>query len=400
MRDAAPGDRLWDVAGPARPGDRRDAARLAGGVRPGDGGRPRGAPGAPAARAAGARARLPAAALPGRGGAGAERRRRTAAGHARLAGAGGAHPGGARRLPGAGRRLRGDGARLRGRPDRRLAADPALARRAQPGRRPPLLRDRQRARGLPGGADPGRDRRGAVEFRTPVPRRTCKVDSGASGTSSGPAAFLVVAAVFSFVFAYGRYGADVGAAITLPLGAAVAAALLAGRPRLALLAFALPIPALAILSAADLLTGANAHLTSTVLDAEERRRRPRRRRRTACARRARASAARSSSSAFPSSSPPPRSPGCGRDRLAAWLRGLPAMRAGMLGALAATLVGTARQRLRRPPARDRRRLSARLRRLRLGRKRAPGCGPATSSRLNASCESPLSRHIPGVTRAA
>ena len=64
-------------------------------------------------------------------------------------------------------------------------------------------------------------------------------------TDRGPATFLVVAAIFTFVFAYGRYGADVGAAISLPLGAAVAAALLAGRRRLALLAFVLPIPALA-----------------------------------------------------------------------------------------------------------------------------------------------------------
>ncbi len=61
----------------------------------------------------------------------------------------------------------------------------------------------------------------------------------------GPAAFLVVALSFTFVFAYGRYGADVGAAISLPLGAAVAAALLAGRRDLALYAVLLPIPALA-----------------------------------------------------------------------------------------------------------------------------------------------------------
>ena len=155
-----------------------------------------------------------------------------------------------------------------------------------------------------------------------------------------PAAFLVVAAVFSFVFAYGRYGADVGAAIALPLGAAVAAALLAGRRRLALLAFALPIPALAILSAADLLTGANAHLTRTVLDAESggdvlavfghRLQRDGRA----------ASPGRSSSPACRSSSPPRRSPGCAATASPPGCAGLPAMRAGLLGALAATLVGT------------------------------------------------------------
>jgi hypothetical protein len=155
----------------------------------------------------------------------------------------------------------------------------------------------------------------------------------------GPAAFLVVAAIFSFVFAYGRYGADVGAAITLPLGAAVAAALLAGRPRLALLALALPLPALALLAAADLLTGANAHLTSTVLDAEgggdvlavvgDRLR-----------------------EAGESFGRPVLLAGLPvvfvaalvawlrRDRIASWLHPLPAMRAALLGALAATLVGT------------------------------------------------------------
>jgi hypothetical protein len=158
-------------------------------------------------------------------------------------------------------------------------------------------------------------------------------------TIRGPAVFLVVAAVFSFVFAYGRYGADVGAAITLPLGAAIAAAVLAGRPRLALLALALPLPALALLAAADLLTGANAHLTSTVLDAEsggdvlavfgERLR-----------------------EAGESFGRPVLLAGLPiviaaalfawlrRDRLEAWLSGVPAMRAGLLGALAATLVGT------------------------------------------------------------
>lgn len=155
----------------------------------------------------------------------------------------------------------------------------------------------------------------------------------------GPAAFLVVAVVFSFVFAYGRYGADVGAAITLPLGAAVAAALLANRRRLALLAFLLPLPALAILSAADLITGANAHLTRTVLDARS-------------GGDVLAVLGHRLSEAGASFGRPVLLVGLPivivaaavawmrRDRLAAWLSGLPTMRAGMLGALAATLVGT------------------------------------------------------------
>jgi hypothetical protein len=154
-----------------------------------------------------------------------------------------------------------------------------------------------------------------------------------------PAAFLVVAAIFTFVFAYGRYGADVGAAISLPLGAAVAAALLAGRQRLALLAFLLPIPALAILSVADLVTGANAHLTKTVLDAKS-------------GGDVLSVVGHRLSETVSSFARPVLVAGLPvviaaavfawlrRDRLAAWLSGLPAMRAGLLGALAATLVGT------------------------------------------------------------
>jgi hypothetical protein len=155
----------------------------------------------------------------------------------------------------------------------------------------------------------------------------------------GPAVFLVVAAVFSFVFAYGRYGADVGAAITLPLGAAVAAALLAGRRRLALCAFLLPLPALAILSLADLLTGANAHLTRTVLDAKS-------------GGDLLAVFGHRLSETVSSFARPVLLAGLPiaiaaatlvwvqRARVAAWLAGLPALRAALLGGLAATLVGT------------------------------------------------------------
>jgi hypothetical protein len=158
-------------------------------------------------------------------------------------------------------------------------------------------------------------------------------------TVRGPAAFLVVAAIFTFVFAYGRYGADVGAAISLPLGAAVAAALVAGRRDLALLAGLLPIPALLLLSAADLITGANAHLTKTVLDAKN-------------GGDLLAVFGHRLSETASSFGRPVLLAGlpvaiaattlawlC-RDRLAAWLRAAPAMRAALLGALAATLVGT------------------------------------------------------------
>jgi hypothetical protein len=155
----------------------------------------------------------------------------------------------------------------------------------------------------------------------------------------GPAVFLVVAAIFTFVFAYGRYGADVGAAISLPLGAAVSAALLADRPRLALLAILLPIPALALLSAADLITGANAHLTKTVLDAKS-------------GGDVLSVVGHRLGETVSSFGRPVLIAGLPaliaaaalawlrRDRLAVWLQGRPAMRAALLGALAATLVGT------------------------------------------------------------
>ncbi len=159
------------------------------------------------------------------------------------------------------------------------------------------------------------------------------------GRTRGAAAFLVVAAVLSFVFAYGRYGADVGAAITLPLGAAVAAALLLDRPRLAIAALAVPLPALAILAAADLISGANAHLTSTVLQADS-------------GGDVLAVLGRRLREAGESFGRPLLLPGLPlvfagaaiawlrRDRIAAWLSGLPELRAGLGGALAATLVGT------------------------------------------------------------
>ncbi len=162
---------------------------------------------------------------------------------------------------------------------------------------------------------------------------------GAPEAARGPAAFLVVAAVFSFVFAYGRYGADVGAAISLPLGAAVAAALLAGRRDLALYAFLLPIPALILLSAADLITGANAHLTKTVLDAKS-------------GGNVLGVFGHRIGETVSSFGRPILLAGLPvvfasaaiawlrRDRLSAWLTHLPAMRAALLGALASTVVGT------------------------------------------------------------
>ncbi|HEU4905948.1 MAG TPA: hypothetical protein VFT19_07510 [Solirubrobacterales bacterium] len=162
---------------------------------------------------------------------------------------------------------------------------------------------------------------------------------GTGAVARRPRDFVVVAAVFTFVFAYGRYGADVGAAITLPLGAAVAAAVLAGRPRLAWAALLLPIPALALLAAADLITGADAHLTSTVLDAES----------GGDVLAVFGDRLREAGESFgrpvllavlPLVIAAAALAWRGRDRMALWLRDVPAMRAGLLGALAATIAGT------------------------------------------------------------
>ena len=164
-------------------------------------------------------------------------------------------------------------------------------------------------------------------------------ERGPARQRRGTAAFLVVALIFTFVFAYGRYGADVGVAISLPLGAAVATALLAGRRDLALYAFLLPIPALALLSAADLITATNAHLTKTVLHAKS-------------GNDVLGVFGHRISETVSSFGRPVLVAGLPvvaaaaalawlrRDLLAAWLRGRPAMRAGLWGALAATVVGT------------------------------------------------------------
>ncbi len=174
----------------------------------------------------------------------------------------------------------------------------------------------------------------ALSARWPLLRRM-----DVKGATRGPATFLVVAAVVAFVFAYGGSGADVGAAIALPLGAAVAAAVLAGRPRLAWLALLVPLPALAILAAADLLSGADAHLTRTVLQADG-------------GEDVLAVLGRRLREAGESFGRPLLLAGLPltlagallawlrRDRLAAWLRDRPAVRAGLLGALAAGVAGT------------------------------------------------------------
>ncbi len=82
------------------------------------------------------------------------------------------------------------------------------------------------------------------------------------------AVFLITCFACAAIFAAGAWGADVGAAIVFPVAGAVAAAsLLGGRRRGALLIVAAPLALLALVALADLLSGADAHLTRSVLDA-------------------------------------------------------------------------------------------------------------------------------------
>jgi hypothetical protein len=85
---------------------------------------------------------------------------------------------------------------------------------------------------------------------------------------AGAGTFLASGLLFAFVFAAGRFGADVGAAIVLPIGAAVAASKVATpRRHAALLIFTASLGFVGFIAAIDLITGANAHLTRSVLDA-------------------------------------------------------------------------------------------------------------------------------------
>jgi hypothetical protein len=84
------------------------------------------------------------------------------------------------------------------------------------------------------------------------------------------AAFAAAAAIAIIAFAPGRFGADVGAAVDLSVGAAVAVAVCLGeqrRGRTVALVVAAPGAAFALLALIDLVTGGNSHLTRSVLDA-------------------------------------------------------------------------------------------------------------------------------------
>ncbi|HEX5592260.1 MAG TPA: hypothetical protein VFX35_02795 [Solirubrobacterales bacterium] len=157
----------------------------------------------------------------------------------------------------------------------------------------------------------------------------------------GAGVFVAAGLLAAFVFAAGRFGADVGAAIVFPVGAVTAAVAVAGRGRrTALLAIvAAPFAVLALLALIDLVSGANAHLTRSVLDAgglgdlAD-----------VAQRRLQLSAHSFGRPVLLAFLPVVAAAAIiayrRRDRLRAWVEDVPAMRAGLLGALAATLVGT------------------------------------------------------------
>jgi hypothetical protein len=90
----------------------------------------------------------------------------------------------------------------------------------------------------------------------------------AATPAQAAAAFAVAALLGVAAYAPGRFGADVGAAIVIPLGAAVAVAAYAGAGRRrTLLILAAPVAALAVLMAVDLALGGDAHLSRSVLEA-------------------------------------------------------------------------------------------------------------------------------------
>ncbi len=152
--------------------------------------------------------------------------------------------------------------------------------------------------------------------------------------------FLATALTSAAIFAAGRFGADVGAAIVLPVGGAVAAAaVVAARRRAVLLIVAAPFAVLALIALADLVTGANAHLTRSVLDAG------------GLGDLADVAQRRLQLSAHSFTRPivllflPVVAVAIvlawlRRDRIGAWVRPYPALRAGLLGAVAATAIGT------------------------------------------------------------
>ena len=93
------------------------------------------------------------------------------------------------------------------------------------------------------------------------------------GARKAVVAFLAAGGLSALVFAAGRFGADVGAAIVFPAGAAVAALAVPGaapvlrRWWVLALVVAAPVLGLAALFAIDIALGGDAHLSRSVIDA-------------------------------------------------------------------------------------------------------------------------------------
>jgi hypothetical protein len=154
-------------------------------------------------------------------------------------------------------------------------------------------------------------------------------------------AFLATGLLAALVFAAGSFGADVGAAIVMPIGAAAAVSKVANSPRhtaplLIITALFLFVGFIAVI---DLLTGANAHLTRSVLDAG------------GLGEVADVAQRRLQLSAHSFTRPVVLAflplvlalaalAAWKRGVLRSWLRDAPALRAGLLGAFAATVAGT------------------------------------------------------------
>ena len=153
--------------------------------------------------------------------------------------------------------------------------------------------------------------------------------------------FLGAGLLAAVVFAAGRFGADVGAAIVLPIGAAAAAAKVVATPRrhATVAIFTTLFLVLGFIAVIDLVTGANAHLTRSVLDAggfDDLG--------DVAQRRLRLSAHSFARPVLLAFMPLVLAAAVlalwKRDMLRDWLRGAPALAAGLLGALAATVAGT------------------------------------------------------------
>jgi hypothetical protein len=114
----------------------------------------------------------------------------------------------------------------------------------------------------------GNELEALIAVMVPVGVGAALTAAGAKRCRTAAVAFLCVGAVAALIFAAGRFGADVGAAVVLPVGAAVAAVLTSGRRRhLVIAIIAAPLVAVAALALVDLVSGGNAHLTRSVLDA-------------------------------------------------------------------------------------------------------------------------------------